>query len=62
MPYEDQIICVKACNEMFDPIGHAVLGRQGLERCIAALEADDKEERLWSFVGPSGKRSILHLQ
>ena len=28
---------------MFDSIGYAGRGRQGLSRCIAALEAEDKD-------------------
>jgi hypothetical protein len=55
MLYEDQINCMKACNEMFDSIGYTGSGRKGLERCIAAFEAGDKAKAIREFRRTIGK-------
>src|SRR6266540_4008190 len=49
MRYQDQINSMKACSEMFDSIGYAGRGRQGLARCIAAFEADDRERAIREY-------------
>lgn len=49
MHYQDQINTMKACVEMFDSIGYAGTGRQGLARCIAAFEAEDKERAIAEY-------------
>ena len=49
MPYQDHIMAMKACIEMFDSIGYAGLGRQGLARCVAAFEAGDKGRAIEEF-------------
>jgi hypothetical protein len=42
-------MAMKACIEMFDSIGYAGLGRQGLARCVAAFEAGDKGRAIEEF-------------
>ena len=49
MRYQDQINSMKACTEMFDSIGYAGTGRQGLARCIAAFEAEDKNTAIREY-------------
>jgi hypothetical protein len=49
MRYQDQINSMKACSEMFNAIGYAGRGQQGLARCIAAFEADDKERAIMEY-------------
>ena len=49
MRYQDQINSMKACSEMFHSIGYAGRGQQGLARCIAAFEADDKERAIMEY-------------
>ena|SRR5258707_758009 len=49
MRYQDQINSMKACSEMFHSIGYAGRGQQGLARCIAAFEADDKERAIREY-------------
>ncbi len=49
MRYQDQINSMKACSEMFHSIGYAGRGQQGLVRCIAAFEADDKERAIMEY-------------
>ena len=40
---------MKACVGMFDAIGYAGVGRQGLVRCIAAFETADKDRAIAEF-------------
>ena len=49
MRYEDQVNVMKGCVQMFDSIGYAGTGRQGLARCIAAFEAGDKDREIAEF-------------
>jgi hypothetical protein len=49
MRYQDQINSMKACVEMFDSMGYAGRGRQGLARCIAAFEADEEDRAIVEY-------------
>jgi len=49
MRYQDQINSMKACSEMFHAIGYDGRGQQGLARCIAAFEADDKKRAIIEY-------------
>lgn len=55
MRYHDQIKSMKACAEMFDSIGYAGRGRQGLSRCIIALEVEDKDGAIREYRHTIGK-------
>ena len=47
--YCDQLKTMKACAEIFDSIGYAGHGRQGLARCIAVFEAEDKDGAIMEY-------------
>jgi len=47
--YQTQIGAMKACIEWFDSIAYFGIGRQGLERCIVAFEADDKDRAISEY-------------
>jgi len=49
MSYETQIGWMKGLADSFDSIGYTGIGRQGLGRCIAALEAGDKDNALQEY-------------
>jgi hypothetical protein len=49
MRYQTQIGAMKACIEWFDSIDYSGIGRQGLERCVFAFEAEDKDRAISEY-------------
>jgi hypothetical protein len=59
MRYENQTSAMNACIELFDSIGYSGVGRQGLERCIAAFEAGDETRAIDEYRRIIGDAAIF---